>query len=140
MNRYGSSTSGVGQSIRASRRRQRRIRMAYRSPCALLRTFHYAGEALESKTAGRDWRFYWNGTPSNGRPVRKNHGSLQTGWERYRNDYTGAQDGSEVLLLLQQAHQIRIAADYSFATDFTRDALDLLVITTQDLVAIIDGS
>ena len=102
--------------------------------------FHYAGEALESKTAGRDWRFYWNGTPSNGRPVRKNHGSLQTGWERYRNDYTDMQDGSEVLTLLRQAHQIRIVADYSFAADFNRAALDLLVITTQNLVAIIDGS
>ncbi len=102
--------------------------------------FHYAGEALEGKTTDRDWRFYWNEIPSDGPSPRKTHRLLQMGWERYRNDYTDANDGRRVRRRLRAAHGIRADADYYFDIDFTRSQLDRLVIIVRRLITVIDES
>ena len=102
--------------------------------------FHYAGEALESKTADRDWRFYWNEIPPNGQEVRKTHRLLQMGWERYRNDYTDANDGRRFRRRLRAAHRVRTDADYRFDIDFTRSQLDRLITIVRRLITIIDES
>ena len=102
--------------------------------------FHYAGEALESKTAGKDLRFYWNEISPDGSRPRKTHRLLQMGWERYRNEYTDANDGRRVRRRLRAAHAVRADADYYFDIDFTRPQLDRLITIVRWLITVIDES
>ena len=100
--------------------------------------FHYAGEALATKTAGGTWTFYWHGHYPDGRPVVKTHVALQKGRQRYRNDLTSANDGRRVRRLLSNAHNVRKFADYRFDADFTPAFLDRLVAIVRRLIPIID--
>ena len=101
--------------------------------------FQYAGETLEAKTHGLDWRFRWNLRRPNGRLAgEKGHGTLRSGWQHYLTQYRNPAEGDEIQRLLRAAHNLRVDADYHYDLDFPQSKLDMLIGLTRAILAIID--